>query len=370
MKIPFLSFSGIHPDLKAEMQEAFSKFYDSNWYVLGEFTKSFEKAYAAWNQVNHCVGVSNGLDALVLSLKALGIGEGDEVLVPSNTYIATWLAVSYVGAKPVPVEPDIRTYNICPRMAEKAITPKTKAIMAVHLYGQACEMDVIMDLSKKHDLFVVEDNAQAHGATFLGKKTGSWGHINGTSFYPGKNLGALGEAGAVTTDDATLAHKVQVLRNYGSQKKYYNEVPGYNMRIDELQAALLGVKLPYLENWTKERQQIAAWYHQQLQGIGDLILPYTLENASHVYHLYVVRTKQRDKLQEYLTQEGIGTMIHYPIPPHLQKAYKNLGFKKGDFPIAEELADTSLSIPLWPGMTEVQVGVVSDTIRNFIHERG
>jgi len=370
MKIPFLSFSGMHPELKAEMQEAFSQFYDSNWYVLGEFTKSFEKAYAAWNQVNHCVGVSNGLDALVLSLKALGIGEGDEVLVPSNTYIATWLAVSYVGAKPVPVEPDIRTYNICPRMAEKAITAKTKAIMAVHLYGQACEMDSIMDLSKKHNLFVIEDNAQAHGATFLGKKTGSWGHINGTSFYPGKNLGALGEAGAITTDVATLAHKVQVLRNYGSQKKYYNEVPGYNMRIDELQAALLGVKLPYLENWTQERQRIATWYHQSLQGIGDLILPYTLENASHVYHLYVIRTKQRDKLQEYLTQQGIGTMIHYPIPPHLQQAYASLGYQKGDFPIAEELAETCLSLPLWPGMTKEQVQQVAAAISTFFNERG
>ncbi|EKB49155.1 DegT/DnrJ/EryC1/StrS family aminotransferase [Cecembia lonarensis] len=370
MKIPFLSFSGMHPDIKAKMYEAFSQFYDSNWYVLGEFTKSFEKAYAEWNQVNYCVGVSNGLDALVLSLKALGIEEGDEVLVPSNTYIATWLAVSYVGAKPVAVEPDIRTYNICPRMAEEAITPKTKAIMAVHLYGQACEMDAIKDLSKKHDLLIVEDNAQAHGATFLGKKTGSWGHINGTSFYPGKNLGALGEAGAVTTDNATLVHKVQVLRNYGSQKKYYNEVPGYNMRIDELQAALLGVKLPYLENWTMERQQIASLYCQQLQGIGDLILPYTLENASHVYHLYVVRTKQRDKLQEYLTQQGIGTMIHYPIPPHLQQAYASLGFQKGDFPIAEELAETSLSLPLWPGMTEGQVKEVTAAIVAFFNERG
>jgi dTDP-4-amino-4,6-dideoxygalactose transaminase len=365
MKIPFLSFSGMHPELRAEMQEAFSQFYDSNYYVLGEFTKNFEKSYAEWNYVNYCVGVSNGLDALVLSLKALGIGEGDEVLVPSNTYIATWLAVSYVGAKPVPVEPDIRTYNICPRMAEKAITPKTKAIMAVHLYGQACEMDAIIDLSKKHNLFLIEDNAQAHGATFLGKKTGSWGHINGTSFYPGKNLGALGEAGAVTTDDSTLAHKVQVLRNYGSQKKYYNEVPGYNMRIDELQAALLNVKLPYLEKWTQERQEIAALYNQHLQGIGDLILPYTLEYASHVYHLYVVRTKNREKLREYLTLKGIGTMIHYPVPPHLQVAYQYLGFKKGDFPIAEKIADTCCSLPLWPGMTSETVYEVVSTIKSF-----
>lgn len=370
MKIPFLSFLGMHPSLKESMQDTFAQFYDSNWYVLGEFTKKFEKEYAEWNQVNHCVGVSNGLDALVLSLKALGIGEGDEVLVPSNTYIATWLAVSYVGANPIPVEPDIRTYNICPRMAEEAITPKTKAIMAVHLFGQACEMDSIKDLSKKYNLFVIEDNAQAHGATYLGKKTGSWGHINGTSFYPGKNLGALGEAGAVSTDDATLSHKVQVLRNYGSHKKYYNEVPGYNMRIDELQAALLGVKLPYLEKWTQERQKIAYIYNQQLGNIGDLILPFTIENASHVYHLYVVRTKKRDELQDYLTNRGIGSMIHYPVPPHLQQAYSSLGYQKGDFPIAEEIAETCLSLPLWPGMTTEQVLEVAASIMDFFNERG
>lgn len=370
MKIPFLSFSGMHPGLKEEMQEAFSKFYDSNWYVLGEFTKSFESAYAAWNGVSHCVGVSNGLDALVLSLKALGVGEEDEVLVPSNTYIATWLAVSYVGAKPIPVEPDIRTYNICPQLAKAAIGPKTKAIIAVHLYGQACEMDTLMDLAKKHQLWVIEDNAQAHGATFLGKKTGSWGHINATSFYPGKNLGALGEAGAVTTDDAELAHKVQVLRNYGSQKKYYNEVPGYNMRIDELQAAFLGVKLPYLEKWSMERQEIAAIYQQHLHEVGDLILPHTLENASHVYHLYVVRTNKRAALQEFLNKRGIGTMIHYPIPPHLQEAYKSLGYKKGDFPIAKKIAETALSLPLWPGMIQEQVQIVTSAIIDFFNERG
>lgn len=365
MNIPFLSFSGMHPELKDDMLEAFSQFYDSNWYVLGEFTNTFEKAYADWNQVAYCVGVSNGLDALVLSLKALGIGKGDEVLVPSNTYIATWLAVTYVGAKPIPVEPNYKTYNLNPEFAEKAINKKTKAIIVVHLFGQACQMDAISDLSKKFNLYVIEDNAQAHGATFLKKKTGSWGHINATSFYPGKNLGALGEAGAITTDNFYLAQKVQVLRNYGSQKKYYNEVPGFNMRIDELQAALLSVKLPHLEKWTKERQTIADIYNSELRNLGDLVLPFVADGSSHVYHLYVVRSKRRDELQKFLSENGIGTMIHYPIPPHLQLAYTSLGYKKGDFPIAEELANTCLSLPLWPGMKKDQVKEVGRTIKKF-----
>lgn len=365
MNIPFLSFSGMHPELKDDMLEAFSQFYDSNWYVLGEFTNTFEKAYADWNQVAYCVGVSNGLDALVLSLKALGIGKGDEVLVPSNTYIATWLAVTYVGAKPIPVEPNYKTYNLNPEFAEKAINKKTKAIIVVHLFGQACQMDAISDLSKKFNLYVIEDNAQAHGATFLKKKTGSWGHINATSFYPGKNLGALGEAGAITTDNFYLAQKVRLLRNYGSQKKYYNEVPGFNMRIDELQAALLSVKLPHLEKWTKERQTIADIYNSELQNLGDLVLPFVADGSSHVYHLYVVRSKRRDELQKFLSENGIGTMIHYPIPPHLQLAYTSLGYKKGDFPIAEELANTCLSLPLWPGMKKDQVKEVGRTIKKF-----
>lgn len=369
MKIPFLSFSGMHPSLKNEMLETFSRFYDSNWFVLGEFTKSFEREYAEWNEVSYCVGVSNGLDALILSLKALGIENGDEVLVPSNTYIATWLAVTYVGAKPIPVEPDLRTYNICPRLAEKAISSNTKAIITVHLFGQTCEMEAIMALAERYHLSIIEDNAQAHGATYSGKKTGSWGNINATSFYPGKNLGALGEAGAITTNDIELAHKIQTLRNYGSKTKYYNEVPGFNMRIDELQAGLLRLKLPNLDKWTMERQGIASIYNRLLLGVGDLILPFTLKKATHVFHIYVIRTRNRNELQSFLNESGIGTMIHYPIPPHLQKAYESLGYKIGDFPIAEELAHTSLSLPLWPGMTLEQVNFVATEIRRFFNER-
>ena len=365
MIIPFLNFSPMHLAIKTEMQEAFSRVYGSNWFVLGKEVEQFEDAYSTFNQVKHTVGLSNGLDALHLALKACGVGVGDEVILPSNTYIATVLAVSYVGAIPVFVEPNIETYNIDPNRIEAAISSRTKAIMPVHLYGQACEMTAIIGLAKKYKLNVIEDNAQSQGARFNGKLTGTWGDINGTSFYPGKNLGALGDAGAITTNSDDLAKKVRVFRNYGSQKKYYNEVIGHNMRLDELQAALLSVKLGYLDEWTAQRQQIAFWYNEALADVGDVILPKTAEGATHVYHLYVIRTDRRDELQEHLNDNGVGTLIHYPIPPHLQGAYKKLGFKKGNFPIAEEIADTALSLPLWPGMTEDEVDFVCEKIINF-----
>lgn len=364
MKIPFLSFEPANKQIKQEILSSFEQFFDSAWYILGENVKRFEKEYADFNSVSHCVGLSNGLDALHIALKTLGIKEGDEVIVPSNTYIATALAVSYVGATPVFAEPDIKTYNIDPARIEAAITPKTKAIMPVHLYGQCCEMDRIETIAQKHGLFIVEDNAQSQGASFNGKLTGSWGHINGTSFYPGKNLGALGDAGAVTTQDAKLAQKAAVLRNYGSQKKYYNEVIGYNMRLDECQAGILSVKLKYLQQWTQQRQEIASWYNEALAGIPGIILPKVADGATHAYHLYVIRTKQRDALQQHLTANGIGTLIHYPIPPHLQEAYAHLGHKRGYFPIAEEIADTCLSLPLWPGMEKEIIVEVTDAIKS------
>jgi len=365
MKIPFLSFESSNQQIKAEILSSFEQFFDSSWYVLGDQVKQFEQEYAAFNHVKHCIGVSNGLDALHLALKALDIGKGDEVIVPSNTYIATALAVSYVGATPVFVEPDINTYNLDPLKIEAAITSKTKAFMPVHLYGQACEMEPIMAIAKKHHLFVVEDNAQSQGAAYKGKLTGSWGNINGTSFYPGKNLGALGDAGAVTTDNEELAIKVALLRNYGSQKKYYNEVIGFNMRLDECQAGFLSVKLKYLKEWTKQRLEIAGWYNEALKNIDDLILPFVAENATHVYHVYLIRTKHRDALQKHLADNGIGTLIHYPIPIHLQNAYQDLGFKKGDFPVAEEIADTCLSLPLWPGMKREMVVSIADVVKAF-----
>lgn len=368
MKIPFLNFEPMHAAIKAEMQMAFEQVYDSYWYVMGKHLTDFEQAYSEYNDVEYTVGVSNGLDALHLALKALGVGPGDEVIVPSNTYIATALAASYVGATPVFVEPNPLTYNIDPLNIEKAITPKTKAIIPVHLYGQACEMREIMYVADKYGVYVVEDNAQAHGATYQGKITGSWGHVNGTSFYPGKNLGALGDGGGVTTNNVELAQRVKVLRNYGSQIKYKNEVIGHNMRLDELQAAFLNVKLRYLNEWTIQRKQIAGLYNEVLQGVSELTIPYVHKDATHVYHLYVVKTQQREKLQKYLADKGVGTLIHYPIPPHLQEAYSYLKLSKGDFPIAEELADNCLSLPLWPGMTYKDVLYVVDNIKEFYKE--
>jgi dTDP-4-amino-4,6-dideoxygalactose transaminase len=367
MNIPFLSFVPMHASIKTEMMNAFEKVYDSYWYVNGESVSNFEKEYARFNQVDNTIGVSNGLDALFLALKIVGVKAGDEVIVPSNTYIATALAVTYIGATPIFVEPNIDTYNINPKNIEAAITSKTKAIMPVHLYGQCCEMEEIMAIAKKHNLFIIEDNAQSQGSSFNNKLSGSWGHVNGTSFYPGKNLGAIGDAGAVTTNDTNYASQIKSLRNYGSSKKYYNEVIGHNMRLDELQAALLSVKLQHLPNWTLQRQQIASWYNEGLKDVEEIILPKVHQNATHVYHLYIIRTTKRDELQQYLTQQGIGTMIHYPMPPHLQEAYSFLGHKKGDFPIAEELANTMLSIPLYPGMTQEQTQQVANAIKQFFN---
>lgn len=365
MQIPFLSFDAMNAAYRAEAKVTFERFFDSKWYVLGEMTKQFEMDYAHFNQTKHAIGISNGLDALQIALRVLGIGAGDEVIVPSNTYIATALAVSYVGASPIFVEPNIDTYNIDPNRLAAAITPRTKAIMPVHLYGQACEMDAIMTIAKQHNLYVIEDNAQAHGATYNGKLTGSFGELNATSFYPSKNLGAIGEAGAITTNDDALAQKTIVMRNYGSQKRYYNEIKGFNARIDEFQAGILSVKLKYLDAWTQERQRIAQWYLEQLQDCEDIILPKIATNATHVYHLFTIRCSQRDELQQYLNQKGIGTVIHYPIPPHLQEAYQELGFQRGDFPIAETIADTILSLPLYVGMTATQVKYVCDSIKSF-----
>ncbi len=363
--IPFLNFEPMHKLIRSEILQTFQDVFDANWFIMGDKLNQFEKAYALFNDTKCAIGVSNGLDALHLALLALNVTKGDEVIVPSNTYIATVLAVSYVGAKPVFVEPYPNTFNINPSNIEAAITHKTKVIMPVHLYGQACEMDAIMSIAKKYNLFVVEDNAQAHGATYKGMKTGSFGDANGTSFYPGKNLGALGDAGAVTTNDKGLATRIRSLRNYGSEKKYLNEEIGFNMRLDEIQAGFLSVKLKHLNDWTKQRIEIAKLYNELLNNVGDLKLPDVHDDATHVYHLYVIKTNYRNLLQNYLSENEIGTLIHYPIPPHLQKAYSNLGYKKGDFPIAEELANVSLSLPIWPGMTENEIKFICEKISNF-----
>lgn len=367
MNIPFLSFHGMHDPLKKDILKAIEQVYDSHWYIMGNTLKQFEENYAAYSKTNFCVGVANGLDALIISLKALNIGPGDEVIVPSNTYIASWLAVSYVGARPVPVEPVDDTFNIDPEKIEAAINSKTKAIMPVHLFGQSCEMNRIMEIAKKQKLFVVEDNAQAQGASCDNKLTGSFGDINGTSFYPGKNLGALGDAGAITTNSEELAHKAAVIRNYGSQKKYFNEIKGINSRLDELQAAVLDVKLKHLNQWNRERAEIAGKYDKMLSGIGDLRIPLVSKNCTHVYHLYVIRTDKRDALQEFLKKQNIGTLIHYPIPPHLQDAYKDLSFRKGQFPLAEKMAGSSLSLPIYPGLNNEQISYIASQIKAFFH---
>ena len=340
-----------------------ARVYDSQWYVLGEEVAQFEREYSTFNQVSHSVGVGSGLEALTLALRGLGIGPSDEVLVPSNTYIATWLAVSHVGATPVPVEPDPATSNLDPARLAAALTPRTRAIIPVHLYGQPCRMPEILAFAGQHGLWVVEDNAQAQGATFGGQLTGSFGQTSATSFYPTKNLGALGDAGAITTDDGDLAQRLRQLRNYGSDQKNHHELPGYNSRLDELQAAVLRVKLRHLAAWVSQRRQLAGWYGEQLAGVPGLRLPAVAAGAKPAWHLYVVHISHRDALQRHLAAAGIGTQVHYPVPPHLQPAYAYLGLAAGTLPIAEELAATCLSLPLWPGMTEGMVATVSSAVK-------
>lgn len=354
-------------ELNADLRGAFERVFDRSWYIDGQEDADFEKAFAAYCHTEHCVGVGNGLDALYLVLKALDIGVGDEVIVPSNTYIATALAVTYLGATPVLVEPDIRTYNIDPSKIEEKITAKTKAIMPVHLYGQPCDMDPIMEIAKKHGLYVVEDCAQAHGATYKGKKIGTFGDAAGFSFYPGKNLGALGDAGAVVTNNKELADKVRALGNYGSDYKYHHIYLGNNSRLDELQAAFLSAKLPHLDRMNEDRRKIAKRY---LEGICNeaVSLPYVMPETEPVWHIFAVRCEQRDALAEYLAQKGIATNKHYPIPMHLQKCYEGLHIPEGALPIAEEISAKQLSLPMYYGMTDQEIQYVIDSINAFCIE--
>ena len=360
MNIPFLDLKKPHDELKNELCTAFERVMASGWYIQGDECKQFENEFAHYCQVEHCIGVGNGLDALHLILRGYGIGTGDEVIVPSNTYIATWLAASYAGATPVPVEPDVRTYNLDPALIEAAITTRTKAIMVVHLYGQPADMDAINAVAKKHGLKVIEDAAQAHGARYKGRHVGSLGDAAGFSFYPGKNLGAIGDGGAVTTNDAALAQRIRVLGNYGSQVKYHNEVKGYNSRLDELQAAFLRAKLPVLDDWNARRSAIAAQYLTQLDA-SALVLPHVPDWATPVWHLFVVRSQTRDALQKQLADAGIGSMIHYPIPPHRQGAYA----LKESLPLAEMLANEVLSLPIGPSMNMEEVSTVVETVNAF-----
>jgi dTDP-4-amino-4,6-dideoxygalactose transaminase len=363
MTIPFLDLKAINLTQQEEIEQAMRRVLHSGWYVLGKEVDAFEQAYAAYCGTRHAIGVANGLDAIFLVLKAWGVGPGDEVIVPSNTYIATWLAASHCGATPVPVEPVEGTYNLDPARVEAAITPRTKAIVPVHLYGQCADMDPLMEIARRHGLKVVEDGAQAHGATYKGRRAGALGHAAAFSFYPGKNLGALGDAGAITTDDDELALRLRTLRNYGSQKKYHNEVIGFNSRLDELQAAILSAKLPALDGQNAQRARIAAVYDEQLAGIPGLVLPVVPGWAQPVWHLYVVRHPRRDALAKGLADAGIGTLVHYPIAPHLQAAYAELGMKEGRFPIAEAIHREVLSLPMGPTMTVEQAAEVAQAVR-------
>lgn len=364
MTVPFVSFLPMEKEINNDIRNAFERVFNSSWYIEGKEDEMFEKAFAEYCTVDYCIGCGNGLDALILALKALDIGVGDEVIVPSNTYIATALAVTYVGATPIFVEPDINTFLINPAFIEEAITKKTKAIMPVHLYGQACDMDAIMKIAQMYNLFVVEDCAQAHGATYNGKRVGSFGDVSGFSFYPGKNLGALGDAGAAVTNNKEIADRIRALGNYGSDYKYHHVYKGNNSRLDEMQAAFLSAKLVHLDRMNEARRQIAKMYSDGINN-PKVITPIVKESCVPVWHIYGVRCIERDKLEEYLNNKGIGTNKHYPIPMHLQECYKDLNLPHGSLPIAEEISATELSLPMYYGLTKEEIQYVIDTINEF-----
>ena len=360
-EVRFLDLQTPHIELKDEIASAINRVLLSGQYIGGPEVEGFESEFANYCGAGHCVGLANGLDALTLALRALELGDGDEVIVPSNTYIATWLAVSAVGATPVPVEPDPQTYNIDPEQIERAITDRTKAILPVHLYGQPADLDPILSIARHHGIAVVEDAAQAHGAAYKGRRIGAHGDIVCWSFYPGKNLGALGDAGAITTNRTDLARRVRILGNYGSHQKYMNDIKGVNSRLDPVHAAILRVKLAHLDDWTGRRREIAALYSKGLKHSG-LVLPQVPDWADPVWHLYVVLSPDRETLQSRLEAAGIGTLIHYPIPPHMQKAYVELGFNADDLPVARKLSDQLLSLPIGPHLPTDAVHRIIETI--------
>jgi dTDP-4-amino-4,6-dideoxygalactose transaminase len=365
MNIPFLDVKATYTELQDEIDAAYQRVMASGWYILSREVEAFEQAFATFCNARHCIGVGNGLEALHLILRACEIGAGDEVIVPANTYVATWLAVSYAGATPVPVEPNPQTCNIDPERIEVAITPRTRAILPVHLYGQPADMEPVLQIAQKHGVKVVEDAAQAHGAKYKDRPVGSLGDGTGFSFYPGKNLGAFGDAGAVVTNDDQLADKIRVLRNYGSRVKYHNEIAGFNSRLDPLQASFLQVKLQHLNEWNERRRILARRYLEHLVGIDGIITPEAPMWVEPVWHLFVIQVAQRDALQAHLKQAGIDTLIHYPIPPHLTGAYSYMKWKAGDFPVTEQLANTVLSLPIGPHLSLEQVDTISQIIRDY-----
>ncbi|MBQ7450486.1 DegT/DnrJ/EryC1/StrS family aminotransferase [bacterium] len=360
--IKFLDLEKINNRFRKEIDSRIKIILDKGWYIHGDEDETFEKHFADYCGVKHCIGCANGLDALNLIIKAYGFGAGDEIIVPANTYIASILAISENGCTPVLVEPDINTYNINPALIEEKITEKTKAIMVVHLYGQAVQMDKIWELAKKYNLKIVEDSAQAHGAEYEKKKTGSLGDASGFSFYPGKNLGCMGDGGCITTNDDEHAAKIRAIANYGSDRKYHHIYKGTNSRLDEIQAAVLDVKLKYLDEDNERRREISKYYRENIKN-SKIILPKTYDEKAHVWHVFAIRTKNRDELQKYLEDNGIQTNIHYPTPPHKQGAYKEL--ENLSLPITEEIHKTILSIPISPVMTEEEVKKVVDVINSY-----
>jgi dTDP-4-amino-4,6-dideoxygalactose transaminase len=363
-RVQFLDLRATYREIRDEIDAAVASVLDSGSYILGQEVEAFEREFAQYLGVKHCIGVSTGLDALYLALRALNVAPGDEVLVPGNTFIATWLAVSQAGAVPVPVEPDIESYNLDPSRIESAITARTKGIVAVHLYGMAAEMDPIREIAGRHGLWVIEDAAQAHGSRYKGACVGGLSDAGCWSFYPGKNLGAFGDGGAITTNRDDVAEQARVLRNYGSKIKYFNEVKGMNCRLDALQAAMLRVKLRHLDEWNDRRRAVAKYYASQLAET-DLVLPATPSWIDAVYHLYVVRSERREALQDHLRERGIGTLIHYPVPPHLQNAYRDLGMEEGDLPITERIHREVLSLPMGPHLSLLEAEAVVDAVRAF-----
>lgn len=367
MKIPFLDLNANYRELQSELDAAYQRVMEQGWFILGSEVEAFEREFATYCGVAHCIGVGNGLDSLRLILEAYGIGAGDEVLVPSHTFIATWLAVSHAGATPVPVEVDPGTYNLDPRLLASAITPRTRAVIPVHLYGRPADMKPILAIAREKGLKVIEDAAQAHGACHKGRRTGGLADAAGFSFYPGKNLGAFGDAGAVLTQDDDLAERIRKLRNYGCSTKYVTEVKGYNSRLDPLQAAFLDVKLKHLDRWNRQRETIASWYREGLGDLDAITLPsISSPGVEHVWHIFAVRCRRRDELQEHMTRRSIGTLIHYPVPPHLSAAYTDRGWKSGSFPVTETIAQEVLSLPMWPQLTKPMVEDVIAGIREFV----
>lgn len=360
--IKFLDLYKINKQYRKEIDEKIKQVLDSGWYLLGQQDELFEKHFAEFCGTKHCIGCANGLDALNLIIRAYGFKEGDEIIVPANTYIASILAISMNDATPVLVEPDINTYNINPDLIEDKITPKTKAIMVVHLYGQAVQMDKIWQLVKKYNLKIIEDSAQAHGAIYKGKRVGNLGDASGFSFYPGKNLGCLGDGGCITTNDDDLAQKLRALRNYGSHKKYCNLYKGVNSRLDEIQAAILDVKLPHLDKDNARRREIAKYYKENIRN-PKIVLPQAYDEKSHVWHVFVVRVENRTEFQEYLTKNDIQTLIHYPTPPHKQEAYKE--WNNFSYPITEKIHNEILSLPISPVMTDEEVKKVVEVVNAF-----